>query len=316
VYRTTPSLPRLAAPLLLAIAIAGFVVGHRHTSATPAGAAAAKTRTVYGASVLLEYPARWQQVEAHLAPAIPGLGITSAVLLSPGGKGVRAGLISGQLPGGGASPLPSAFLAQLHSTPHTDVVDLLDAQAYRYTNLSLPGYNRILELYVIPSPGTGDAALACYASKPLASYLQQCQQIVAGLTLVGRSPTDLTPEAGYAARLGQLVKKLDAKRLKLRAAMRVSATPATLGHLAATLAERFAAAAKSLSVLEPPLPVGPTQATLASAILSARHAYETLAAVAASSSSDYATARASVEAAERDVDAALRNFALLGYSQA
>lgn len=313
-YRTTPSLLRLAAPLLLAIAIAGFVVGHRHAS-TPAGAAE-KTRIAYGASVLLEYPANWQQVATRLAPVIPGLAIAGAVLLSPGGKGVRAGLLSGQIPGGRASPLPSPFLAQLHGTPHTDVVDLLDAQAYRYSHLRLPGYHRILDLYVIPSPGAGDAVLACYASKPLAGYLNQCQKIVAGLTLVGRSPTDLTPEAGYAARLGQLVEKLDAKRLKLRASMRAGTTPTTLSNLATTLAERFAAAAKSLSVLEPPLPVGPTQVALASAIVRAHSAYETLAAAAlAGSPSGYATAQASVEAAEGDVDAALQDFALLGYSQ-
>jgi len=311
---TTQSLLRLAAPLLVVVAIAGFVVGHRHASSTPAGAAE-KTRIAYGASVLLEYPTNWQQVATGLAPTIPGLPITSAVLLSPGGKGVRAGLLSGQIPGGEASPLPSAFLAQLHGAPHTDVVTLLDAQAYKYSQLNIPGYNRILDLYVIPSPGASDAALACYASKPLISYLQQCQQIVAGLTLVGRSPTDLTPEAGYAGRLDELIGKLDGKRLKLRALMRASSTPATLSHLAATLAERFAAAARSLSVLEPPLPVGSTQAALASAIVRARRAYEALSAAApAGSSSSYTAAQANVEHAEAEVDTALQSFALLGYS--
>ena len=314
-YRTTPSLLQLAAPLLLVIAIAGFVAGHRHASSAPAGASD-RTQSAYGSSVLLEYPANWRQVDTRLAPAIPGLTITGAVLLSPGGEGVRAGLLSGRIPRGESSPLPDAFLAHLHRAPRTDVVDLLDAQAYRYSHLSLPRYNRILDLYVLPSPAGGDAALACYASKPLASYLKQCQQIVAGLTLVGRSPTDLTPEAGYAGRLGQLVEKLDRKRLELRASMRASTAPATSSRLAATLAERFAAAARSLSVLEPPPPVGPTQAALASAIVRARQAYETLSAAApAGSSSHYATAQASVEAAEGDVDAALQDFALLGYSQ-
>jgi len=237
------------------------------------------------------------------------------VLLAPSGKGARTGLLSGQIPGGEASPLPSAFLAQLHGAPHTDVVNLLDAQAYRYSQLNVPGYNRVLELYVLPSPGASDAAIACYASKPLVGYLKRCQQIVAGLTLVGRSPTDLTPEAAYAGRLGRLIDKLDAKRLALRASMRASATPTTLSHLAATLAERFSAAARSLSVLEPPLPVGATQAAFASSIVRARRAYEALSAAAlAQSSSGYATAQANVEGAERDVDSALQTFALLGYS--
>ncbi len=314
-YRTTPNLLRLAVPLLVAIAGAGLFAGHLHSSSTPAGAATA-TRIAYGANVQLEYPASWRQTSADLAPAIAGLPIADALLLAPGGRGARAGLLSGQIPDGESSPLPDAFLALLHDAPHTEVVDLLDAQAYRYSRLNLRGYDRILQLYVIPIPGGRDAALACYASKPLAGYLKQCQQIVAGLTLVGGSPSDLTPEAGYAGRLDRVIGKLDSKRLTLRAGIRRAPSRSAVSQIASALVSSFAATASSLSLLEPPPPAGATQAALARSILAARAAYEALAAaVLTGSSGGYATAQMRVERSEGDVDAALESFALLGYSQ-
>ena len=315
-YLSIPRLLRLAAPLLAAVAIVGYLAGHRHGSATAAGAAG-KTQIAYGKSVLLEYPASWRPADARSAPAIPGLPIAGATLLAPPGGGARAGLLSGQIPGGGASPLPGRLLAQLRGSPSTEVVDLLDAQAYRYSQLSLRGYDRVLDLYVIPSPASSNTALACYASSGESGVLRQCEQIVAGLTPVSRSPSDLTPEAGYAASLKRLIDTLDGERLKLRGNMRATVAPSALRRLATTLAERFAAAAKALAVLEPPSPAGSAQAALAGSMLGGSHAYSVLAAAAsAEDPPGYATAKASVEQAETAVDTALQSFALLGYGQA
>ncbi len=314
-YLSIPRLLRLAAPLLVAVAIVGYLVGHRHDSATPVSAAE-KTHIAYGTSVLLEYPASWGPADASSAPAIPGLPIAGAMLLAPHGSGASAGLLSGQIPGSSASPLPSGLLAQLHGSPSTEVVDLLDAQAYRYSQLSLQGYDRVLYLYVIPSPGGKDTALACYASSGESGVLRQCEQIAAGLTLVGRSPSDLTPDAGYASSLKRLIDTLDGERQKLRGDMRATAAPSALRRLATTLAERFAVTAKELTVLEPPLPAGSAQAALAGSMLRARVAYSVLASAArAEDPAGYTTAKASVEQAETAVDGALQTFALLGYSQ-
>jgi hypothetical protein len=307
------SLLRLAVPLLAAVALVGYLVGHRRASATTAGGAG-RTQIAYGKTVLLEYPSSWRPVDARTAPTIPGLSIAGSLLLAPGGDAAGAGLLSGQIPGGGTSPLPSGLLAQLDGAPHTEVVDLLNAQAYRYGQLSVRSYRRVLDLYVIPDPGSSSTVLACYASTAASIYLRQCRRIVAGLALVGRSSSDLTPEAGYAARLKQLVAGLDGERLKLRARMRARATPTALSHLASTLAERFAAAAKSLSALEPPLPVSATQTALVNSIAGARGAYEALAtATLAGSPSGYTAAQAHVTQAESGVDTALQSFALLGY---
>jgi hypothetical protein len=315
-YWSMSRLLRFAAPLLVVLAIVGYLAGHRHTSSPPANAAS-KTRIAYGTSVLLEYPVSWRPTATTTAPAIPGLSISGAMLLAPGGAGAQAGLLSGQVPGNGTGPLPSGLLTQLRGAPQTEVVDLLNAQAYRYSRLSIKGYALQLYLYVIPSPGGKDAALACYASKALVAYLRQCERIVAGLTLVGRSPGDLTPEAGYASRLKGLIGTLDSERLTLRNTMRAQVDGSAISRLAQALADRFATTASSLATLEAPLPAGAAQAALASAILQARGDYETLAHAALGEGSiGYTTAQTRVAAAEADVDTALEAFTLLGYNPA
>jgi hypothetical protein len=301
--------------VLVAVAIFGYTAGYRRAPAISAAAHGETTRTISGAGILLEYPAGWQSAAA--GPAIPGLPLAHPLSLAPRGDSVHAGLLSGQLPAGEPSPLPGRFLALTRGMPHTEVVKLIDGQAYRYSRLSLPGYDRILDLYVILYAGNSPTALACYATKAFSSYLSQCEQIVARLTPIGQSSTyDLTPNTAYARRLGALIEGLNGERLKLRREMRIQATPAAVGGLATTLADRFAAAAASLAVLESPPAAGPTQTALASSIVRARDAYRTLAAAStANGQAGYGTARAQVNTAEDGVDTALKGFALLGYSQ-
>jgi hypothetical protein len=236
-------------------------------------------------------------------------------VLAPGGDSAHAGLLSGQLPAGEASPLPGRFLALVRGIPYVEVVNLLDVQAYRYSRLSLPGYDRILDLYVIPRPGGNPTALVCYASKGFSTYLRQCEQILARLTLVGQSPSELKPDAGYAHQLGGLIGVLDGKRLTLRGEMRQVSAPAAAARLATALAGRFATAAASLAALEPPPAAGPAQARLAGTMLHTRDTYRALAAAAtAGSVASYDAARGQVDAAEAGVNAALESFALLGYN--
>jgi hypothetical protein len=308
VYRSTRSLPPFVLPALVAVAIFGYLAGHHHVPA----ASGETARTVSGASIVLEYPPSWRRVAA--AVPIPGLAIASPLLLSPGGDSAHAGLLSGQLSAGGPSPLPAQLLARMRGIPHTEVVDLLDGQAYRYSQLNLPGYDRILDLYVIPNAGESPKVLACYASTAFSTYLPQCEQIVAKLMLIGQSSTyDLTPDTAYAHRLDGLIEGLNSERLTLRREMRIHATPTAVGNLATTLADRFAAVAASLAVLESPLAAGPAQAALAASILRARDTYRALAAASAGSPAGYAVAQGHLDAAEASVDTALKSFALLGY---
>lgn len=315
-YYRRRSVPLLAIPVLLAVAIAGYLVGYRHAPASPAAGLQKTSRIASGADVLIEYPSSWQHTTS--APTIPGLALTRELVLAADGTHAQAGLISGQLPAGESSPLPATFRAGLRAMPRTELLDFLGGQAYKYSHLEIADYPpaQTLDLYVIPNPGNGPTAIGCYAAKAYAAVLSECEQIVAKVTLVGQSQFDLTPEPNYARQLGTLIRTLDSERLQLRRRMRAGKSPAALGALAKTLAAKLAAAAAGLSPLEPPLAAGGAQAALGSALLTAQSAYEALGVSArAERTSSYAPDLTRVERAEAGVDTALESFALLGYGR-
>src|SRR5580700_1468340 len=116
--------PIIAALILLAVAYLGFLSGHspvQHVEGTR------EASTAVGS---LEYPAASGWRPAGGSSAIGDLSITMASMLAPAGNSARAGLILGRL-ASGSSPLPPAFLAGLRELPTTEVVYLLNTQAYR-----------------------------------------------------------------------------------------------------------------------------------------------------------------------------------------
>ena len=142
-----------------------------------------------------------------------------------------------------------------------------------------------------------------------------CERIVATLTLVGHSQSyDLTPEPGYARQLSRGIGALDGQRVVLRREMHQRAALSTVQLLAARLADGFANAATSLSLLQPPLVAARAQRALKGSISQAHDAYAALAAAAGTrSAAGYNAARAQVDEAEASVSRALENFATLGY---
>jgi hypothetical protein len=303
-----PLLAGLAA-VFAGIALVGFLLGDHRSSAT-----AAKPRIAAGSGILLEYPATWRAVKD--APSIPGLALDGLLALAPDGHAAAAGLLSGRLSTGQAGPLPSGFVNLMHGPVRTEVVNLASAQAYRYRQVHLAGYDRALELYVIPNALEGPSALACYAGSETSMFMQQCEQTVAQVTLPGQSSYSLNPVGAYASQLGAVIGGLDRQRLTLREEMRLRDTPGEVAGLASTLASRFAAAAASIRTLEPPQAAGSAQATLANSLLNAHRAYAALAQAAGSASAEgIDEAQAGVSSAEAEVDTALENYALLGYGQ-
>jgi hypothetical protein len=302
-----------AVALVLA-ALLGYLLGHQPARAPVRASEPTSTTSV--ADVLLQVPARWHAVPN--AQQIPGVELHKAMAFAPGGNAAGAGLVVGALPSGQPSPLPSALVARLHHQPTTSVVELQEAQAYRYTDLSVAGSNRTVAIYVVPSPGSQPTALACYASPAQVAELATCQRIVATLTLAGRSQSyDLTPQPEYARQLSAAVATLDAKRSSLRSQMSASKSTVGVQHGAEALAGAFAQAGGTLSRMEPTLANGAAQAALSVAILQAHSAYAALAKAAARREvGAYAAARSHVEAAESAVNAALRAYSLLGYRSA
>jgi hypothetical protein len=300
------------APVLAVLAVAGYLSGS-HTGKLPAASSDSQHgRAIAAGEALLEYPAGWQPVSSP--GAIPGLRISNPVALAPAGHTSEASLVGGSIAASQTSPLPEDFLSILRGPLDSEVINLADTQAFHYSSLDLPGYDREVELYVIPDEGNAATALACLATQAGSDYLRQCQQIVAGLTLTGSSPADLTPDGLYERRLGTLIEGLDRQRATLRARMGVSTYPATLASLASRLAGDYGSAAASLASFAPPPPAGVAQATLERALLRASAAYRTLATAAAEDSeAGSPAADQQIEEAESAVDDALRGFALLGY---
>jgi hypothetical protein len=125
--------------VLVAVAVLGYVAGHRGNtagSAVSAPASGEASRLVSAGNVLLEVPSRW--LRAPTTPAIPGLALEGELAIAPGDV-ESAGLVSGQLASGQAGPLPAAFVHSLSAVPRTDVLNFLGGQAYEYSGLSIPG---------------------------------------------------------------------------------------------------------------------------------------------------------------------------------
>ncbi|HEY7962322.1 MAG TPA: hypothetical protein VID29_10395 [Solirubrobacteraceae bacterium] len=305
----------LAAAVLVALAILGYTIGHGRPAAAPA-APQAPTRTILTSSLLLTYPADWTSLGS--GPAIPGLSIAGAVTIAPAGAGASAGLLTGQLPGGEQDPLAPGFLARLHGLPQTSVVGLAETQAYRYAMLNLAGFERALTLYVIPNPGAAATVLACYAAATAARYMGACEQIVASLRLqFAPASYSLTPDAGYAHEVSAALAKTEAARTALRGKLRALGAQPAAQRPARTLAHALAAAAASLSAVQPPPAASQVQMMLAQALARTAGAYTTLAAAAGGAGAGgYAAATARVYGAEAEIEAALRAFSLLGYAPA
>ena len=203
--------PALVLGACIAVAVIGFLAGHRGSHAPPRE----RTLSASVANVLLQYRSSWQSTTP--VTQIPALPVGHALLLAPRGNASHAGLIAGLLPGGEPGTLPHAFLALMGRLPATEVVSLLGNQAYRYPRLKVPGFAPEVTLYTIPYPSGETTVVGCYASAGFAADARTCEHIVATLTLVSQSQSyDLTPSATYAAELTALIAVLESKRVSLR----------------------------------------------------------------------------------------------------
>lgn len=308
----------IAVLAVMTVAILGYIVGHDRAVAV----SAENTREASNAVTIVHYGSASGWQPASTAPAVPGLSIAQPLVLAPGGDATRAGLIVGQLPGGESSPLPAQLLARVPQLPNTEVVDLANTQAYRYSPLSVTGSGEQLTLYTIPDPVASTTAIVCYASPGFSSYMQACERLAAALTIASGRPeggevravNPLTPEAGYGQRIAAAAARTDELLLTLRPEIRRGASQATVSTLAGRLADGLAGVADSLSALRPPPAAGQVHAALSESVKQAGAAYSALgAAVSAGNASNYAIARTQIYAAEAGVSSALKNFALLGY---
>ena len=181
-------------------ATVGYVLGveekvvsrHSHTSATPPRL----RRTAIAGSALLESPPGW--AAAPTPVSVPGLRVADVVVLVPAGDPMGVALLTGQLPRSEASPLPRTFVARLHGEPVTHVVTLTQTEAFRYTHVVLPGFDRELTIYAIPRSGGDTTVLVCSVAPAAAQEMRACEQIVSTLRQVGQVNGEvLAPDPAY-----------------------------------------------------------------------------------------------------------------------
>jgi hypothetical protein len=307
-----PALPVAIVPILLAVAILGYVAGKSGSS----GPSSEQLRTAQSANVVIGYPVGWSS--AKTATRIPHLAMAHARTIAPAGNAAQAGLLLGSLPPGELAPLPSGFIAGLRRLPVTEIVNLEEIQAYKYAQLSVDGFEKTLTLFVIPDPGGRPTALACYASASsvASSYMRTCEAAVATVTVGGQPQAyQLTPEPSYAGRISTTIASLDRLRASLKHELRPDVSSDDVKRLAGRLADGFAAAAGALNQLEPTFAAQPAQKALADAIARAHDGYLALAAAAGDQdAAAYSAAQRKIATAEADVDEVLESFVLLGYS--
>jgi hypothetical protein len=305
-------MPAFIIPLLVLVAAAGYLAGRTHSS----GGSAAAARTARSANVVFQYPAGWSQASG--GPQLAGLALEQATLVAPRGHAASAGMLVGSLPRGGAAPLPASFVAQLSRLPQTAIVELIEAQAYRYTQVQLRGFGEALTVFVIPSADGASTALACYAPSASSPHMRSCEQSVSAVAVANQSQTvQLAPEPKYAAELSKAILALDRLRVSLERELHPQITAARAGQLARRLQTGFGEAGSALARMQPSAPVEGAQSALAAAIEKASAGYAALASAAGELSVPaYEAAQAHVAAAEAGVNKALASFALLGYIRA
>jgi len=307
-YRPSPVLPFWVVPVLIAVAILGYLLGH--SSGTDG---TSENRAAAGGDVALGYPRGWRM--ARIAPGVPQLSVAHVVVVAPSGAAQHAGLMLGLLPAGELAPLPKRFVATLRRIPSPEIVNLIETQAYRYSRLSVPGYGRALTLSVIPNPGRQPTLLACYASPGYSSQMRECEQSVTTVTTAGAPQgLQLTPEPVYAKAISSAISALDRLRASLKGELRPDVSVASAQRLASELGDGFAVAAQALDRLYPPASVEPAHAALTDAVRRAHEGYVALVgAIGERNATRYEAAHDAVEKAEAAVDSALGSFVLLGY---
>ena len=298
----------VAVPCFLAVAVLGFVLGRGPS--TPVE----RTREAATAVGSLDYPSDSGWKTASVPTAVPGLSLAHPTALAPGGNSARGGLVVGRLTESASAPLLGSLVAYLRSPARAEVVYLLNTQAYRYTNLSISGYAEEITLYTIPDIGAANAALVCYASPAYSSDLTECERIVSTFAPSAGGVDDLAPDTGYAREIRAVVEKVDSERAALRPLIRTQAPHAAVQALATALGAGITRAGESLAAVLAPPSVEPAQLALSQALARTSSAYSALAAAAgAADDAAYLAARTQLGRAEESTNAALEDFALLGY---
>jgi hypothetical protein len=307
----------IAVLLLVTVAIVAYLDGHGRSAAAPVE----RSREASNAATIISYDAASGWLPASPAPSIPGLEIAQPLALGPGGDDARGGLIVGEMVDSEFGPVPPQFLAQLRAPPDTDVVDLLNTQAYRYSGLSLAGSGMDVTLYTIPASSSSTTAIVCYAQAGFSRYLSACEQLAGTLTIAAGSPQaevrtyqSLSPQLAFGSRIGAIATQVTRLLGTLRPQLHQGVSRAAAAGAASHLAGGLAGAVGELSTVVPPPAAARAQGSLSESLKRAQEAYAALGdSLSGGDESEYNAALTQVYSAESSLGTALKNFGLLAY---
>jgi hypothetical protein len=307
----------VAVLLLLTVAIVAYLDGHGHSSGPPVE----RSREASNAVTVINYDAASGWRPASRAPKIPGLTIGQPLVVGPGGDGARSGLVVGKMLDSEFGPVPPQLLAEVRQPPDTQVVDLLNTQAYRYSGLTVTSTGMTLTLYTIPTSASSTTAIVCYAQAGSSSDLQACERLAGTLTIATSSPQtevrtyqSLTPQLAFGKRISAVAARVQTLLRTVRPELHQGASKAASAAVAKRLADGLGGAAGSLVSVSPPPAAARAQGSLLESLARAREAYSALAAALQSGDETaYTAALTQIYAAEASLSSALKNFGLLAY---
>jgi serine/threonine protein kinase len=245
----TPGRIALAAGLLLALAVVGFLLGRGGSDEQ-----GSDSQPVAAGPLTIDAPTGWRPAGA--AFAVPGLTLDDGVTLAPGGDPGNGAMAAGVTGARNASLLPAPILKRLGGAPSKDdAVELGELEAYRYPELRPKGFGRALTVYVAPTT-EGVATVACAGpSGGGDGFLDRCESAATTLGLVSGTAFPLGGGERYSKKLNATFDKLNAARRSQVTSLRRASTPGKQAAAADRLASAYRRAARSIgnAVVSPEL---------------------------------------------------------------
>src|SRR5215211_370974 len=300
----------IAALVILGLAAAGFVLGHRGEEEATAPAAG----DVRSGKAQLAVPSGWQKVAK--APKIPAFPLKSAVAVEAG-SGASSVLALGTSNLSYPTFRPDDVLGHQYkrlSGSKTDAVKIGKLQAWRTSNLK--NGKSVYTFFTLPQPGNASpTAAVCVSKTGSTSGLQECEGVAGGVRLSNAIVYVISPSSAYGSKLSSQLNRLAQKRNAGRKQLAAASSASKQAKAAQSIAAAYSASKRGAAGAGAPAYAKAVNTKIVSALGAAAGAYQSLASAArAHSSSRYTAASRKVQQTEKSVDQALDQLPLLGYN--
>jgi len=262
-------------------------------------------RVALAGQLAVSYPSSWERLDRPTD--VPGLALDDPIALAPKGDDRGGGLLAGRVRGSVSALISRAESGANQAAGRPQPVRLGTLEAYRYTGLNPPAFDRSLTLYVVPTTA-GVTAVVCF-SEPFAAraFMPECERVATTLRLTGSRPVPVVLSRKLAEALDATVTRLNSARTTGARRLAAARTPAGQARIAAGLARAYERARRSLLIARGTT-ADPRSDGILAAIKASQTGYGRLAAAGRRRDlTAYDAARELIRRAEADLDRALRS---------